>query len=307
MTRRSHDRSDGSMAEFGGKRTAAIVLVALASACSSATPASTPRYGNTDRLVDAKTVAEIRARTESVFDRATLVKPRASADEDMDITQAPLFVVDVSAVDARLEGSEPFFCTQTFPRRGVHANLSNSVYVDRADIEIAGHSYVQVVYAWKCVLFLDPMVLPAERRLCGVRATLSPDGRPLVWETLIHPWHDVVYVSRSLEDAAVARFGAPLPGHAFAAERSQHEAPATVVARVLDDGPLPLGPYVYLNRGADGITTLLCRCSPSQMNDVIDTVEYQLHDADELGPGWQARLLSATAKPLDQRLRWPYP
>jgi len=295
------------MAEFGGKRTAAIVLVAFASACSSAAPASTTRHGNTDHLVDAKTVADIRIRTESVFDRAILVKPRQSADEGIDITQAPLFVVDVPAVDARFEGSQRPFRHPAFPKPGVYAHLSNSVYVDRADIKIAGRSYVQVVYAWKCVAFPDPPLLRAERRLCGVRATLSPDGHPLVWETLIHPWHDVVYVSRSFEDAARARFGEPLPGYTFAAERSRQEAPATVIARVLDDGPLPLGPYVYLNRGAGGITTLLCRCSPSQMNDVVETADYQLRNFEELGPGWRSRLLSATVKPLDQRLRWPYP
>lgn len=282
------------------------VFVSFVGACAAAAPVSTASPKQSDHAVDARTAEYFRAKTATVVERAILCKPRPSEDGTFDVTQAPLFVVDVPVANARPEIWQHPTHLPILAGQELWDDLSD-VYVDRTDVKIAGRSYVQVVYAWTCIRFPNPGVKNVEGRICGIRATLAPDGRPLVWETLMDPEYDVLYVSQTVENAARAKFGEPLPGHTFAAERSHQEAPATVIARVLDDGPIPLGPYVYFPSRAGGITTLLCRCSPSQMNDVIETVEYQLHQADELRPGWHSRILAATDKPLDQRLRWPYP
>jgi hypothetical protein len=122
--------------------------------------------------------------------------------------------------------------------------------------------------------------------LQGVRMTLDWEGYPIIWEVLHDPSGlRVLYVSRSLEDAAAGHFGPPLPGRRFSVERSVDETPGVVVARVLDDGPAPMGPWVYLLDDAHTVTTLLCRCMPSQANDFAETGEYALRPMAELESG----------------------
>ena len=113
-------------------------------------------------------------------------------------------------------------------------------------------------------------------------------------------------------------FGDPLPGRRFSIERAADEAPDVVVARIIDDGPVPMGPYVYLNAPPSrAVTTVLCRCSPSQVEAFIETRHYDLLpletiDSSDGERGWWAGTLvydesrrAAPGKPLDRILRWP--
>ena len=80
------------------------------------------------------------------------------------------------------------------------------------------------------------------------------------------------------------------------------------VARVLDDGPTPMGPFVYLQAATRSVKTLLCRCMPSQAEHFVADEYYQLLPIDYLsGIGVErlellSRLLPAA---LDRLLRLP--
>jgi hypothetical protein len=53
-------------------------------------------------------------------------------------------------------------------------------------------------------------------------------------------------------------------------------APITVVARVIDDGPVAMGPFMYLSAATRRVSTLICRCMPAQARKLISTSNYDL-------------------------------
>jgi hypothetical protein len=146
----------------------------------------------------------------------------------------------------------------------------------------------------------------------GVRLTLNSVGRPAIWEVLEDSsGAGLVFVSQSLEAAAAARFGKALPGRRFAIERSTQAAPKVVVARVIDDGPVGMGPIVYLSAGTRTVSTLICRCMPAQVKTLRTTAAYDLlplpaipRDLLPLTPGfWPGDV--ATDNRLEKWLRLP--
>jgi hypothetical protein len=175
-----------------------------------------------------------------------------------------------------------------------------------------------VVYVWRY-----PAPTGGERCIScegrGVRITLGQDGLPLVWEALSTDTRTrVLFIAESLEQAARREFGEPLPGRRFSIERAADEAPDVVVARIIDDGPVPMGPYVYLNAPPSrAVTTVLCRCSPSQVEAFIETRYYDLLPLETIDPTsrglmrWVGTLVydesrrAAPGKSLDRILRWP--
>ena len=146
----------------------------------------------------------------------------------------------------------------------------------------------------------------------GVRLTLNSAGQPAIWEVLADSsGARLVFVSQSLEAAAAARFGKALPGRRHAIERSVEEAPEVVVARVIDDGPIAMGPIVYLSAGTRTVSTLICRCMPAQVKTLRTTATYDLlplpaipSDLLPLTPGfWPGE--AATDNRLEKWLRLP--
>jgi hypothetical protein len=116
-----------------------------------------------------------------------------------------------------------------------------------------------------------------------------------------------LYVSQSLEDRVSQTVGTPLPGRRFSVEPSIEEAPNVVVAGVFEDGPTPLGPYVYLEAGTRNIVSVLCRCSPAQVEEVVATDAYDLKPAS--GSPASSTVPECTqdavSRSLEQSLRWP--
>lgn len=107
----------------------------------------------------------------------------------------------------------------------------------------------------------------------GVRLTLDRNGMPLLWEVL----HDssgarVVYVTESLEAEAQREFGAPVAGRRYHVEPAR---PAGwVIARVLDEAAVPMGPMLYVEANTGDVSTVICRCMPAQADRVKDTATY---------------------------------
>ena len=258
------------------------------------------------------------------FDHAILLKPRDTMP-DRAISMAPLIVLEIEP-EAPSDGELPSpgaLATDGSGRTYVDT-MDPTVYVTESTLRHDGHDYDQLTHLWW-------LGAPAMRvgggattagsdgaALCGVRMTLDDDGFPVVWEVRDRGDVDRLFVSHSLESAARAAFGPPLPRRRYAIERAIADAPRSVVVRVLDDGPIPMGPYVYIDR--DGrVTTVLCRCMPSQVGAFDRTADYDIRPAETLSglDSAAARWISGLAQddpetadrsdgaPVTHRLRWP--
>jgi hypothetical protein len=128
-----------------------------------------------------------------------------------------------------------------------------------------------------------------------VRLTLKPDGSPVIWEILEAGARvRQVIVSQSLETAARGAVGAALPGRRFAVEADVAAAPAVVVARVIEDGPVVMGPMVQVD-AAGRVVTVFCRCMPTPSRAVSGEGYFELRPFRGILP----------ALPLDSVLRLP--
>ncbi len=107
-----------------------------------------------------------------------------------------------------------------------------------------------------------------------VRMTLDATGAPVVWEIFDSrkKTNRAVYLARSLEEAADEQHGEAIRGHKFVAERES----GVRIARLIDDGPEPMGPMVYVSAKHGEIVSLACRCMPSQVDDIDDAIYYEL-------------------------------
>jgi hypothetical protein len=229
------------------------------------------------------------AQREEVYQRATvqfnvvdLFKPTGESDE-LTFRLAPLIMQETRAArhGAEAKGANGLAGIRD---SGLEA-LSNRVftleavdptlYVVANAAKVQGHSHPQFTYLW---------FYPAKRAVGqgrfetqGIRLTLNSAGEPVIWEVLAEPsGAQLVFVAQSLEAAAQAEFGKPLPNRRFAIERSLTEAPETMVARVIDDGPVPMGPIVYLARDTHAVSTLICRCMPAQAKRLAGSRNYRL-------------------------------
>ena len=162
-------------------------------------------------------------------------------------------------------------------------------------IKINGLDHPQVTYIWQHAAAGDS---PAMVRI-GLRITIGSDGFPIVWEVLdSRQQSSILYVSRSAENLAAAQFGAPLTDRHLSIEQSFDQARDVIVVRALEDGPIPMGPYIYAD-AASQITSILCRCSPTQVDEFLLEKQYQVEPmTDEL-----KALLPQTD--LTKMLRWP--
>jgi hypothetical protein len=116
----------------------------------------------------------------------------------------------------------------------------------------------------------------------GIRITLNASGSPVIWEVLADDsGANLIFVSKLLEAAAIETFGPPLPGRRFTIESSLETAANAIVARVIEDGPVPMGPIVHLNAGSADISTLICRCMPTQAKNLLMTETYRLRTLAE--------------------------
>ncbi len=210
------------------------------------------------------------------FARAVFYKPRQREGLPFELQMAPLIVQQVTG--------------DTAPR-GVRFGPLKPGTTDVADVNaptvyygvstafLRGHRHEQLTFVWFYARPVSyPSCLPGSTR--GVRMTLDADGFPLVWEAGGH-----VYVSRWMEDTAFNEFGPPMPGRKYSIESAHpvYCGGGVIVPRILDDGPVPMGPFVYLRAGDQSVSTLLCRCMPSQVDEFVETVEYELVPTEELG------------------------
>ena len=257
---------------------AGLLLVALGlSACGRPEPA-TP----------AATRAELQSRVKNSFSHVVLMKPAESgADQPLEVQLAPLIIQEVASTN----GSQ-LWRDQPSTALGMPA-----VAVWTESTIIGGKTVPQFCYTWNYPAAPDSASLSRQ----GIRITLNSAGAPVIWEVLGDAsGADIIYVARSVEVLAQAEFGSPLPDRKFSVEQSLAAAPRTVVANVIDDGPVVMGPIVYLDAAARDVTTLICRCMPAQFQQLQGQRDYLLQ--------LKAAPAAATNFPaaaLESRLRLP--
>lgn len=256
---------------FAGVRLAAAALWMLFPGCR----APQPTAGGTAEWTAERREA-LYARGEGTFATADFWKPPDEGVADVSAEMFPLIVEERAAggiaEDAfgRVDWSADGAC-------GVDSSRP-TVYAGAATMVRGGVVFEQHVFAW----FYPADGGSAGIRAMGMRVTLSPEGLPMVWEVASHEDDGaMVFVSQSLEDAAAAAFGEPLAGRRFSVEGDVSAAPELVVARVLADGPAPMGPFFYV--GADRmVRTVICRCMPSQAESFRETRNYEVEAMDAL-------------------------
>ncbi len=246
------------------------------------------------------------------FDHAIFYKPDAVNDDaDLLSELAPLLIEQVrssnnnTASPLRIPHGIGVVITDANGQLSVDSTQP-TIYTDAVVTSIKGVPYDQLIYVWWYPRRSAQSV--SDLLMRGIRITLGKDGFPLVCEVLDDDEVDILFVTQTLENAANKAFGPKLSGRQFSAERSLTDAPRTVVARLLDDGPVPMGPYVYLLAKSREVSTLSCRCAASQIDRFVDTKYYSMLPLETLGLwGFQnVKLYVAFGDQfsLDQRLRW---
>jgi hypothetical protein len=221
-----------------------LVFAVLLAGCTSPQP-----------LTEGQRIG-IYARAGRVFDQSVLLKPAETNTPLFKL--APLIVKEVKERDS----------LELLPAK-VHA------WTNAATLK--GKSALQFCYAWNLGPGNDSLRLPQ-----GVKVTLDQSGQPMVWEVLRDAsGARVVYVSQTLEAQAMTAFPAPEVGRQFWIERSVVDAPDIVVARVLDDPQVVMGPITYTDPQASEVVTVICRCMDAQARELVDQGEYQLIELDQ--------------------------
>lgn len=211
----------------------------------------------------AESAEEIYSRASTWFTNVVFFKPNATNEADIACAMAPLILESVTGWDPRPEG-EPTI-----------------VYVRADAVEFETRPHARLTYYWDYSAGSHSV----GREVQGVRITLDSSGRPVIWEVLADGTsRRIVFVAESLERKAAAAFGGPLPGRRYAVEADTRSAPDVVVARVIDDGPVPMGPILYVEGSTHEVRTLICRCMPAQATSVVDTRVYRLVHTEGL-PG----------------------
>ena len=230
----------------------------------------------------ARNAERYRALAALEFEAGLFLKP--PPDEPLSLTMglAPLIVQETAPT-----GESRRFGTVAVDDDGLFnvAPGPATIYAHTSAIRIDGYEHEQITFLWwyprraKRRADRPPLSGESSCQARGVRITLGTDGFPAIHELLV-PGEEtsVLFVSRSLEAAAAKRFGRPLPGRRFSVEVAIDVGPHVVVAASIADGPIPMGPYVYVAEKADRPTTILCRCMPSQVGRIDETAEYELAD-----------------------------
>lgn len=228
--------------------------------------------------------AEIQRRATVSFQEGNFFKPVERDVEALTFRLAPLLIQEVQGQDGANASAAPFGTLVLTNGTAVLDTSRPAIYFQTDGVLVHGKPHVSFTYIW----FYKAQ---AERRrggsisAQGVRLTLNSAGEPVVWEILAEPsGAELIFVSHSLEAAALAQFGKPLPGRRYAVERGTNETPGTVVARVIEDGPVPMGPIVYLRARTHMVSTLICRCMPAQAKKLRATGTYGLLPFPEAAP-----------------------
>lgn len=236
------------------------------------------------RGLTAEHRAVLCARAAVHFETAGLAKPAESAAIPAIVLQfAPLIIQETEARSEH-EGVSGWF------------DLPRQVFFSTGWIQMNGKACQQISYCWSYddTGRASQATLPAQ----GVRITLDTGGKPVIWEALADTsGAALLFVSQALELAASREFGPPQAGRRFAVERTVRETPRVVVAGLVDDAPVPMGPIMHLLGATHDVAVVACRCAPTQARKLANQQEYVLIPPDRLTDGPRPALFRRESGP----------
>ncbi len=177
-----------------------------------------------------------------------------------------------------------------------------AMFVSTLRLRIGDASYDVITYQW--LASRDARFHGNAKEVRGLRVTVGQDGFAAVCEVLQpgSPFRRM-FVSKSIEEAARMAHGEPLMGRRFAIESAIDTSPDVLVVGVFDDGPIPMGPYVYLDAALD-VTAIRCRCSDSLVDTFTDEAVYEFLSIEDLPRRDGVAHSQDEISPI-QSLRWP--
>jgi hypothetical protein len=228
---------------------------------------------------NASGLEELYSRTKLEFDEGIYYKPAHHAFESIQTKLAPIIIQETETGRSAGQDSD--------------AASDRAVYAFDRQININGRLHIQVIYRW---------CFSGSFEIC---VTLDASGHPVIWEVwdAASPTR-LFFVAESLEKSAAAKHGMPLPGRRHSVEPDVDFKPDIVVARILDDAPVPMGPIVYISATPRTVSTVACRCMPAQLKQLRDTREYALLPLAEISPEQPVAVKSAGGE-LQVFLRLP--
>ncbi len=259
----------------------------------------------------------IQDRALEHFSQAIFYKPNEPKDFSFDIALAPLIVQEVKSPLDTVPRIAPYPIPD---RERKTPPPPHSVTVQKRTARMSTKAnpverqYVYTDFFWRFPGHrkLGKETIPESR---GVRVISTTENMPLVWQVLDNrDGPTVLYVSTELEKAAAEQFGPPLSGRKYSIERGLDEKPNVVVARVIESGPVPMGPYVYLSADDQSVTSIVCRCMSSQVNEFVETKYYDLDNLMRMESKRGTWFTKSTTKAelnswdlvvVQSELRWP--
>jgi hypothetical protein len=251
------------------------------SGCSSVSPPVV------QQLTDAAR-QEIHRRALGEFGHVSFFKPGIHETTSGAIKLAPLILEQMSESKRDATQLEADRIVWSYPSRA----------------EIQGRDHEQRVYFW------EQQRAASAVSYQGIRITLNPAGDPSIWEVLNDSkGAEIIWVSQSLEIAAAKEFGPALAGRLCSVERALSETPRVVVPHLVDDGPMPMGPILYIAEGGD-IHVVACRCSAAPAQTLEAQGVYRLEEISPESAEQQLRSGPAAQSwfdpgRLETRLRLP--
>ncbi|MCZ6815803.1 MAG: hypothetical protein O7F76_03785 [Planctomycetota bacterium] len=247
------------------------ISMAISFGCTRGKPAA--QAPDTTR---AQSISALYDRVETVFANAAYFKPRSENPRDRAEELPPLILQDLESAADGADAIRGFGVLAIDKLGNLNIDASQpTVYTAGGFVHLNGREYEQTLHIWWYAV--SPRTSAAGTVWQGFRTTLGSDGFPIIWEVVSNSDSAAqIFVSESLEKACIAAFGEPLPGRRFSIERSLADQPRVVVSRVLADGPVPMGPWIYLRASDRAVSTIICRCMPSQVEDISQTAYYEM-------------------------------
>ncbi len=233
----------------------------------------------------------IQNRVASVFSNVVLFKPaEGGVESPLAVKLAPLLIQEITPTNG-----------VPLERDQLDAAIPAQIFFDSGTVMVNQRSHQQFRYTWyySAGTASDGAADPT---IQGARLTLNAAGAPVIWEVRSDSsGAEIIYVAQSLEMAARAEVGPPLPGRRFSIERDLAEAPNIVVANVIEDGPAVMGPIIYLHGERRDVAALICRCMAAQFQNLLWQKEYELI----AHPATNRTTVGFPPGPLEARLRLP--
>jgi len=279
-----------------------IVVLMAGTACK-------PRHGGAALPDSPKVETPLPEPEPRMFEQAIFFRPEEGSAGGIVEQMAPLIIVESNEKEISAALSDGLGVGTPGCVSDAEETPIPVVLFKKQSVKIRGESYEQLRYVWhSCVpkpTFFEFWVI------------IGKNGWPIVYSASPRPFHKGhFYVSTSLEVAAEREFDSPLPYCRFAIERPSGDLLNRRVDRIIDDGPMPLGPYVYIGKSTQfemklagappqEVVALTCRCEKSLAKSFLAEPRYKLEQLDQFSDRIEGECLQWKSQPSS--VRWCQP